>query len=976
MKLADTFVPLKNKLKGELFHDEAHRILYATDASIYREKPRVVVRPKTIQDVQETVLFSNLTDIPIVARAGGTSLGGQVVGNGIILDFSMNWSRVLELNKNEKWARIQPGIVRDELNRYLSEFNLFFAPETSTSNRCMLGGMVGNNSCGSHSLLYGSTRDHLLEVDLILSDGSLMKAKALNLEEYNQKLSLDTLEGALYKKVDQILRDSSHQQCILENYPKASIHRRNTGYALDLLLQTEPFGGKEPFNFSKLIAGSEGTLGIITEIKISLSNPPPPVSGIVAVHMDSIQSTMRANLLALEFEPSAIELMDKKMLECAFLNRDQRVNAGFIKGIPEALLIVEFQANNKETITKKIRALTDAFKKKKYGSHFPTLFDEEINKVWNLRKAGLGSLSNMPGDPKPIACIEDTAVDVQDQPEYIRAFQKILDQYRLDCIYYGHIGDGELHLRPILNLKLGTDRKILQILTKEVAKLIKEFRGSLSGEHGDGRVRAPYIELVLGSEIYQLLKEFKGVADPKNLFNPGKILRPKTVDSNLRYKEGQKPENFNTYFDFSEAGGMLKMAEKCNGSGDCRKSYKAGGTMCPSFMASGEEKDSTRGRANILREYLTNSIPKNRFAHKEVKEVLDLCLSCKACKTECPSNVDMAMLKAEYLQRYNDKHGLPIRSWLVGNYALMNKILSRNPTFSNFLYKNRLSGRIIKEVLGFARQRDLPRLSPQTLRHWIAENPEAIWAKGDVKGSIYLFVDEFTNYQAARIGIQAIDLITHLGYNILIKNNSESGRALLSKGMVRKTRYYARKNLRLYRDAVSEKIPLIGIEPSAILMFRDEYPKLVGKKMQRLAEETSANTFFFDEWMAREIASGKIKSSQFTDRKRSIKWHGHCQQKALSNINDSLVTLSIPENYSAEEIHAGCCGMAGSFGFEKEHYDMSIKIGELVLFPEVRKYRAQNMIASSGISCRHQIQEGTRVQAKHPIELLHDALKK
>lgn len=976
MKLADTFVPLKNKLKGELFHDEAHRILYATDASIYREKPRVVVRPKTIQDVQETVLFSNLTDIPIVARAGGTSLGGQVVGNGIILDFSMNWSRVLELNKNEKWARIQPGIVRDELNRYLSEFNLFFAPETSTSNRCMLGGMVGNNSCGSHSLLYGSTRDHLLEVDLILSDGSLMKAKALNLEEYKQKLSLDTLEGALYKKVDQILRDSSHQQCILENYPKASIHRRNTGYALDLLLQTEPFGGKEPFNFSKLIAGSEGTLGIITEIKISLSNPPPPVSGIVAVHMDSIQATMKANLLALEFEPSAIELMDKKMLECAFLNRDQRVNAAFIKGIPEALLIVEFQANNKETITKKIRALTDAFKKKKYGSHFPTLFDEEINKVWNLRKAGLGSLSNMPGDPKPIACIEDTAVDVQDQPEYIRAFQKILDQYRLDCIYYGHIGDGELHLRPILNLKLGTDRKILQSLTKEVAKLIKEFRGSLSGEHGDGRVRAPYIELVLGSEIYQLLKEFKGVADPKNLFNPGKILRPKTVDSNLRYKEGQKPENFNTYFDFSEAGGMLKMAEKCNGSGDCRKSYKAGGTMCPSFMASGEEKDSTRGRANILREYLTNSIPKNRFAHKEVKEVLDLCLSCKACKTECPSNVDMAMLKAEYLQRYNDKHGLPIRSWLVGNYALMNKILSRNPTFSNFLYKNRLSGRIIKEVLGFARQRDLPRLSPQTLRHWIAENPEAIWAKGDVKGSIYLFVDEFTNYQAAKIGIQAIDLITHLGYNILIKNNSESGRALLSKGMVRKTRYYARKNLRLYRDAVSEKIPLIGIEPSAILMFRDEYPKLVGKKMQRLAEETSANTLFFDEWMAREIASGKIKSSQFTDRKRSIKWHGHCQQKALSNINDSLVTLSIPENYSAEEIHAGCCGMAGSFGFEKEHYDMSIKIGELVLFPEVRKYRAQNMIASSGISCRHQIQEGTRVQAKHPIELLHDALKK
>lgn len=971
----DPFLPLKKKIKGDVLTDETHRLLYATDASIYRQKPHAVVRPENSIDIQEVLKFSSESQIPIIARGGGTSLGGQVVGSGIILDFSQNWSRVIEFNKEEKWVRVQPGIVRDDLNEYLKESALFFAPETSTSNRCMIGGMVGNNSCGSHSILYGSTRDHVLEASVVLSDGSEVLFKSLSEKEYREKLKLQSLEGNLYRAIDDILSDKKNQKLIKNNYPKPNIHRRNTGYALDLLLNTQPFGGDNPFNLCTLFCGSEGTLGILTDIKLSLTDVPPPFTGLIAMHSSSINEAMRANLLILKHQPSAIELMDRKMLECAFQNDLQRENASFLNGIPEALVIVEFQCESEEIFQKKADSLIQDLRNQKQGYGYPIITGKQIDNIWNLRKAGLGSLSNMKGDAKPVACIEDTAVDVEDQPDYILDFQNILKQHDLDCIYYGHIGDGELHLRPVLNLKLGTDRQKLKEITRNVATLVKKYRGSLSGEHGDGRVRSPYIKEILGEFVYELLSKVKDSADPERLLNPGKIISPKPVEENLRFRETVSQNNFVTYFDFSESGGMLNMAEKCNGSGDCRKSYREAGTMCPSFMATRDEKDSTRGRANVLREYLTNSIPANRFAHKEVMDVLDLCLSCKACKTECPSTVDISMLKAEYMQHYNDKHGLKMRSWLIGNFALINKLMARNPRVSNFFLKNKFSGRLIKETLGIARQRDLPTLSPKTLKHWLQDKPEVIWAKGDVKGSVYLFIDEFVNYQNADIGIKAVELITKLGYNVLFKENKESGRALLSKGMVRKTRYYARKNVRLYENLVSTKIPLVGIEPSAILMFRDEYPKLVGEKLVQSAKKLASNTLLFEEWISQEFEKGKIDQKLFSSKKRKIKWHGHCQQKVLSSNAKALTALSIPQGYEAEEIKSGCCGMAGSFGFEKEHYDVSMKIGELLLFPAVRRFKGKHQIAASGMSCRHQIMEGTRVHAKHPIELLHDALQ-
>ena len=975
MKLPDVFTPLASSIKGDILHDELHRILYATDASVYRQKPRVVLRPDEDEDIVKTVQFCSQEKISITPRAGGTSLGGQVVSNGIILDFSKDWSRILEINKEEKWVRVLPGIIRDELNHSLKEHNLFFAPETSTTAHCMIGGMVGNNSCGSHSIIYGSTRDHLLEAKVILSDGTHAHFRALSQEEFNEKLTLDNREGDIYRYLHRTLSDKNNQSLIKKEFPKKTIHRRNTGYAIDLLLNTQPLGGKNPFNLCTILAGSEGTLGVITELKLNLVPLPPKEKCVVAVHLNSINDAMEANLVALKYKPSAVEIMDQKILECAQQNKEQLANSHFLKGTPAALLIVEFHGSSKEKISAITKNLQKELKQLSFSNHFPILWGDEVNCVWNLRKAGLGTLSNYKGDAKPIACIEDVAVDVKDQPAYIKDIQKILDRHKVACVYYGHIGDGEIHLRPVLNLKSGKDRKTFQELCLDVAKLVKRYQGSLSGEHGDGRVRAPFIEIMVGEEIVSIFKELKAVADPANIFNPGKIVNPEPQISNTRYSEDQEEEKFVTHFDFAETGGMLRMAEKCNGSGDCKKTIIAGGTMCPSYMVSRDEKDSTRGRANVLREYLTRSIPKNRFTHKEVYKVLDLCLSCKACKTECPSNVDMATLKAEYLQHYYDLNGISLQSWLLGNYAGLHRVLARNPFVTNLLIKNRLTGRLLKEVLGIARQRDLPLLSKKTLRHWIADNPSALWAKGDVKGSIHLFCDEFTNYHDAELGIKAIDLFTRLGYNVLITDHRESGRALISKGLVRKAKRIARKNVRILSETVNDKIPLVGLEPSALLVFRDEYPSLVGSVLKEKAVKLSKNAYLFDEWIANEFKKGKITAAQFTDKKRSIKWHGHCQQKALTDKKNGLIALSIPENYTVEEIPSGCCGMAGSFGLEKEHYDMSMRIGELTLFPEVRKHRAKNIIASSGMSCRHQIREGTRVKAQHPIELLHEVLK-
>ena len=971
--MINNLVKLKGKLDGDLYTDYKTKVLYSTDASVYREIPLAVARPKNVSDLKKLIAFSNEYKTPLIPRTAGTSLAGQVVGNGIVVDVSKYFTEIIEFNKDEQWIRVQPGIILDELNMYLKPFGLFFGPETSTSNRCMIGGMVGNNACGSHSIIYGTTRDHTLSTKVLLSNGEEVEFAPISLEEFNKKCIGENLENKIYQHINKILTDKENQNEIRDQYPDASIYRRNTGYAIDLLLETEPFtANKGNFNFSKLICGSEGTLGIITEIKLNLVDIPPKLIAVVAVHLHTKEEAFKANLIALKHKPGAVEMMDNTILNLTKGNRDQLKNRYFIEGDPGAILIIEFARNTIDEINSCCNNLIADFKNSGYGYHFPIIYDNDTKKVWNLRKAGLGVLSNIPGDAKPISIIEDTAVNVELLPDYMNDFQKIMEKYNLQCVYHAHIGSGELHLRPILNLKDSKDVTMSKTLGLEIAHLVKKYKGSLSGEHGDGRVRGEFIPIIIGEKNYKLIQELKSVWDPNNLLNPGKIVDVPSMTSSLRYEPDRKEPEIETIFDFSEVGGILRAAEKCNGSGDCRKTEKTGGTMCPSYMATRNENDVTRARANILREFLTHSQKKNRFDHKEIKEVMDLCLSCKACKSECPSSVDVAKLKAEFLQHYYDAHGIPLRSRLIAYITEINKLAAIWPWFYNLLMKNKLISSLIMRIIGFAPQRSMPLLHSQTLNNWMKKSASEFNNQNTKK--VYLFSDEFTNYNDTDIGIKAIQLLTKLGYQVIIPKHIDSGRTYLSKGLIRKAKKIAIKNILYLKDIVTDESPLLGIEPSAILTFRDEYPDLVGTELKETAKSLSKNALMIDEFLMHEMEKGIITKKQFTTEERKLKLHGHCQQKAVASTNSTKYVLSFPENYKVDEIPSGCCGMAGSFGYEKEHYPVSMKIGEMVLFPAIRSLNSEVLIAAPGTSCRNQINDGTGRKAFHPIEILFDAL--
>jgi FAD/FMN-containing dehydrogenase/Fe-S oxidoreductase len=970
---------LSEALEGELFFDTTMRLLYATDASAYRELPLAVAIPRTVEDIKKLISFARTEKKSLIPRAAGTSLAGQVVGNGIVVDISKNFTQIIELNAVEKWVRVQPGVIRDELNYFLRPHGLFFGPETSTANRAMIGGMVGNNSCGSNSVVYGSTREHLLEVKALLSDGSEAIFSSVDLESFHNKCEGGSLEANIYKTVRSLLSDYNNQQEIRTRFPKPSIERRNTGYAVDVLLESAPFtAGKEDFNFCKLIAGSEGTLAFITEIKLHVNEIPPKETGLLCIHFNSIDESLRANIIAMQFRPSASELIDHYILECTKNNIEQNKNRFFVKGDPGAILVIEFCRNTREEIINIAAEVEAAMLNAGLGYHFPLLFGEDSKKIWTLRKAGLGLLSNLPGDEKAVPVIEDTAVDIDDLPAYIREFNDILHKYNLSAVHYAHAGSGEIHLRPIINLKTEEGNKLFRTIAEEIATLVKKYNGSLSGEHGDGRLRGEFIPQMVGEKNYALLKTIKRTWDPENIFNPNKIVDTPSMNSMLRYTPGQQTPTFNTIFRYKDQD-VLQHAEQCNGSGDCRKTHLSGGTMCPSYMATKNEKDTTRGRANILREFLTNSDKLNRFDHKEIYEVMDLCLSCKGCKSECPSNVDVAKLKAEFLQHYYDANGVPFRSRLIANFSKSAKLGAIAPGMYNFMVTTPAISKLIKKISGFAVERSMPELYKTTLENWFRKRSaggKKESAATTQRPTVNLFCDEFTNYNDTEIGIKAITLLEKLGYEVVIPKHIESGRAWLSKGLLRDAKKIANKNIELLMDVITASAPLIGIEPSAILTFRDEYIDLATDENFESAKTLSKNVFMIDEFIALEIERGNITSELFTKEKRLIKLHGHCQQKALSSVAPSVKLLSLPENYTVETIPSGCCGMAGSFGYEKEHYDVSMKIGELVLFPTVRKQPSEVIIAAPGTSCRHQVKDGTGRKALHPVEVLFEALVK
>lgn len=962
---------IKNQVSCKVFDSKLYKAIYSTDGSDYRETPLAVAYPENDVDIIKLVKLASDNKISLIPRGAGTSLAGQVVGSGMVVDFSKHMNKILEVNKDEHWVRVEPGVVLSELNRYLKQYGLFFGPETSTANRVTIGGMVGNNACGLHSLVYGSTRDHLLEVKVVLSDGTIAVFNEIKKLEYDQKLQLESLEGDIYRMFNDLLSDSETVNLINQNFPHPNLKRRNTGYALDFIANSEEFTYTEnKFNLAKIIAGSEGTLAFVTEIKLNLVPLRPSQKAVVCVHFNALQDAFYANLIALKFSPSAVELMDKTILDLTKDNFEQRKNRFFVEGEPAAIMIVEFVSENKDDIIQKYTEMEIEMRKSNYGYAFPIIWGDDINKVWDLRRAGLGVLSNIPGDMRPVSLVEDTAVDVSVLPDYIRDFDKLMKSYGLSAVYHAHIGSGELHLRPMLNLKKSADVELFRTIARQVALLVKKYKGSLSGEHGDGRLRGEFIPLLYGDKIYEYFRKIKQTFDPHNIFNPGKIIDTPPMNTSLRYKIDDFEQEPKTFFDFSNVQGYLRAAEKCNGSADCRKSELSGGTMCPSYQATRDEKNTTRARANTLREFFTYGYKSNRFTHDEIYEVLDECLSCKACKSECPSNVDITKLKAEFLQHYYDQKGIKLRTRMIANFPSLNKLLAISPKLMTSIANSKLA-KVFTSMIGFEIKRDIPAVH-KPLTKFIKKHKSQIT---DTKQTVYLFNDEFLNLNDTEIGIKAIVLLEKLGYNVVIPKLLESGRTYLSKGFVRKAQKVINLNILTLKDLINVNSPFIGIEPSAILTFRDESLDLAFKDNKIFAENIAKNTFLIDEFLASEAEKGKITSEQFTDRALSIKFHGHCYQKALSSTKATLKILSLPKNYEVSEIPSGCCGMAGSFGFEKEHYDLSMKVGELVLFPAIRNAGDEVEIAATGTSCRHQIKDGTGRIAKHPIELLYEAVK-
>ncbi|GAB2617625.1 FAD-binding and (Fe-S)-binding domain-containing protein [Emticicia sediminis] len=984
------FDALQNEFEGELYFkntttDKALKKVYSTDASVYQEEPLAVAIPKTVNDIKKLIKFADNEQITLIPRAAGTSLAGQVVGKGLVVDISKNFINILEVNQAEKWVRVQPGVIRDDLNAYLKPYGLMFGPETSTSSRAMIGGMIGNNSCGLHSIIWGATRDNLLEVKALLSDGSEVVFGDLDQTTLQEKCKLETLEGKIYQSLDKLINNPENQTAIKEGFPKANVKRRNTGYALDALLNVELL------NLSKLIAGSEGTLCFVTEAKLKLFDIPPKEVGMVAVHTHTLNESLLANLVALEHNCSASELVDDFILEFTKTNIEQSKNRFFIEGEPKAILMVEFFDETKEGLLQKAENLIKALKEKNLGYAHPILLGDDSKKAWEVRKGGLGLLRNLEGDTQCVNLIEDCAVDPQDLPAYIEDLEVLLKKLNVQYSMYAHAGAGELHVEPMVNLKTTEGRQLFRTILAETAVLVKKYGGSLSGEHGDGRLRGEFIPYMMGEKNYALFREVKQIFDAKGIFNQGKIIDSPPMNEFLRYEADQPTPKYQTIFDFSKQESILRLTEKCSGSGDCRKTEITGGTMCPSYMATRSEKDTTRARANVLRQYYTNE---QSITQESVKEVLDLCLSCKGCKSECPSSVDVGKMKAEFLQKTYDTKGIPFRSKLIGTFTKQMKLASIAPWAYNFIFKTEATRRIANRIVGFHPDRTMPLLHSTTLKEWAAPLTPDGGAKNSFSksffsfgkkekappsgaggaGRVYLFCDEFTNYNDVEVGKKAILLLQKLGYEVIIPNHIESGRTYLSKGMVREAQKIAIKNVELLKNIVSENTPIIGLEPSAILTLRDEYLELVPQDLRDAAEKIAKNTFQFDEWFAREIDRGNIKKEAFSSEKRLIKLHGHCHQKALSSLTPTKKSLSLPANYEVHLIPSGCCGMAGSFGYEVEHYEVSMKVGELVLFPTVRKQAEDVIIAAPGTSCRHQIKDGTGRIAQHPAEILYEAL--
>lgn len=948
---------LQHNIKGEVRFDEVSRMLYRTDASIHEIEPLGLVVPRDAEDVVRAVQIAARHGVPILPRGGGTSLAGQAVGQAIHLDLSKYMNHILEFNPEEKWVRVQPGVVLDELNAFLKPHGLMFGPDVATSSRANMGGMIGNNSSGAHSLLYGKTIDHVAELEVVLADGTVTTCGPVDEEVFAQKAAQQDLEGEIYRTVRRIVDENG--ALIDSRFPR--IMRRVAGYNLDAFVRD---GGS--FDLSKLVVGSEGTLCVVLEARLRLVDLPVK-KVLVACHFGDLIEAMEANLVVLETGPSSVELTDKILLDQTRGSIEHAPTRSFLQGDPEALLFVEYYGDSDDELELKMDLLEDRLRDHGLGYAFVRAWEPTAQKnMWELRKAGLGLLMNMKGDAKPIPGLEDTAVPVDKLPEYVRQVQALMGEYGLKTEFYGHASVGVLHIRPVLDLKTPQGIKTLRVLEERMSDIVKAFGGTMSAEHGDGLARSEWIPKMFGEEMVRLFEQVKDTFDPQNIMNPGKIVRAGRMDENLRYGPHYRTPEVETFFLFEKEGGFQRAVEMCSGVGHCRKQQV--GTMCPSYMATLEEEHSTRGRANALRAALAGNLDDKGLTSEKLFEVMDLCLECKACKGECPSSVDMAKLKYEFLAHYYEEHGYPLRSYLFGRIDLLSRLGSAYAPLSNWIAGSGLMRWFLDRFIGIDRRRQLPRFTRNRFSKWFGSRG---YERKGTRGPVVLFHDTYTEYSDPQIGMAATIILENAGFEVVLAQDKVCcGRPLISKGFLRQARENARHNIEVLAPFAEKGWPIVGLEPSCLLTLRDDYLDLVDDERTRAI---AAHAFMLEEFLADLGREGEL-DLEFTDTVKRILVHGHCQQKALLGTGATLEVLNMPPNFQAMEIDSGCCGLAGSFGYEKEHYDISMRIGEERLFAAIETADPEVEIVAVGTSCRHQIADGTSRRARHWVEVLVEAL--
>ena len=944
---------LRKRVRGSVRFDQGSRLLYSTDASMYQVEPIGVVIPRDADDVAAAFDVARAQRVALLPRGGGTSLTGQTVNRALVLDFSQHMNTVLEVNTEELWARVQPGLVQDELNAHVRPLGLLFGPDTSTSNRATLGGMLGNNSGGSHSIAYGLTVEHVIELTALLADGTRVVFGTVTADEFAAKCRLDGAEGRIYRELSAIRHEFADE--IRARYPKH--WRRVAGYNLNEAIKDFPL------NVARVVVGSEGTLLTVLEAKVRLVRR-PKTTALDVIHYRDMQEALESSQSILETGPYAVELTDKVILDLARKNIEQSARMGFVDGDPGAILIVEYAGETAAEVRAKIEALEARRGRERFGYAAHVAYDPaEQQSIWKLRKAGLGLLLGMKGDKKPIAFVEDTCVEPKHLKDFVPRFAEIFAKHDTSGAYYGHCSVGCLHIRPVIDLKTPRGLDQVRAIADEITDLVLEYSGTISSEHGDGRARSPFLARMYGPTLMGAFRRLKAAFDPDNRMNPGNIVDSPGILENLRYGVAYKTWEPKTLLDFSEQGGFAAAVEMCNGVGACRK--KLEGTMCPSYMATKDEEHSTRGRANALRAVLSGRLPPAEFTGKRLYEVMDLCLECKGCKAECPSNVDMAKMKYEFLYHYYQANGLPLRNRLFGRIARLNALGARAPGLANRLASLPLNRWLLEKVAGIDRRRPLPAFAAHTFEEWFRRRTPPAAAP---RGEVVLFHDTFVTYNAPAIGEAAVQLLEAGGYRVVLVDRKCCGRPLISKGMLTEAREHARHNVAQLYPYAARGVSIVGLEPSCLLTLRDESVDLLRTDEARTVARQSA---LLEQFLLQERQRGL--TLDFAARGRKALLHGHCHQKALVGTAPTVAALTWA-GYAVSEIDSGCCGMAGSFGFEREHYDISVALGNRRLAPAVKAAPADTEVIAPGISCRQQIEHLAGRRAKHPAEALWEAL--